>query len=270
MDAIQPFAFAGLEDAAYKANPWLILEKDYGSQVIPAIADYDTIRWALGKAVGDTIDYTDERGEHFQILLAGAIKKTMLQGSLIISERNFTARFPSAQGYQVFLIDTPPAATGSTAKALTLALRDFGLEVTPAAQRLALFLSVENSYLSIFLLLGGLGLFLGSIGMGVIVMRNVLERRKELALLGALGFKKPALYRLILGEHAGLLGLGLAAGTLSALLALIPNLLSTTAELPLESLAGTLLLILLSGIAWIWFAARLALRGDLLPALRNE
>ena len=67
-----------------------------------------------------------------------------------------------------------------------------------------------------------------------------------------------------------MLGLGLAAGTLSALLALIPNLLSTTAELPLESLAGTLLLILLSGIAWIWFAARLALRGDLLPALRNE
>lgn len=270
MDSIEPFAFAGLDDAAYQANPWLILEKDYGNHVIPAIADYDTIRWALGKAVGDNIDYTDERGEHFQILLAGAIKKTMLQGSLIISESNFTSRFPSAQGYQVFLIDTPPATAGGTAKALTLALRDFGLEVTPAAQRLALFLSVENSYLSIFLLLGGLGLFLGSIGMGVIVMRNVLERRKELALLGAVGFARGDLYRLVLGEHAGLLGLGLVCGTLSALLALIPNLLSTTAELPAVSLAGTLLLILVSGIVWIWLAARLALRGDLLPVLRNE
>ncbi len=270
MDSVGPFTFAGLEDAAYKANPWLILEKDYGSPVIPAIADYDTIRWALGKAVGDIIDYTDERGEHFQILLAGAIKKTMLQGSLIISERNFTARFPSAQGYQVFLIDTPPTAAAGTAKALSLALRDFGLEVTPGAQRLALFLSVENSYLSIFLLLGGLGLFLGSIGMGVIVMRNVLERRKELALLGAVGFARGDLYRLVLGEHAGLLGLGLTSGTLSALLALIPNLLSTTAELPAAALAGTLLLILVSGIAWIWLATRLALRGDLLQALRSE
>jgi len=203
-------------------------------------------------------------------LLAGAIQKTMLQGSLIISESNLTSRFPSAQGYQGFLIDTPPAAAAETTKALTLALRDFGLEVTPAAQRLARFLSVENSYLSIFLLLGGLGLFLGSIGMGVIVMRNVLERRKELALLGAVGFARADLYRLVLGEHAGLLGLGLACGTLSALLALIPNLLSTTAELPAAALAGTLLLILVSGIAWIWLATRLALRGDLLPALRNE
>jgi len=113
-------------------------------------------------------------------------------------------------------------------------------------------------------------LFLGSIGMGVIVMRNVLERRKELTLLRAVGFARGDLYRLVLAEHAGLLGLGLACGTLSALLALIPNLLSTTAELPAAALAGTLLLILISGIAWIWLAARLALRGDLLPALRNE
>ncbi len=270
MESVQPFTFAGLADAAYQSNPWRILEKNYGANVIPAIADADTIQWALGKAVGDTIDYTDEQGRHFQILLAGAIQKTMLQGSLIISENNFTARFPAAQGYQVFLIDTPPAAAAATAKSLTRALRDFGLELTPAAQRLALFLSVENSYLSIFLLLGGLGILLGSIGIGVIVMRNVLERRKELALLGALGFEKPALYRLILSEHAGLLVLGLAAGTFSALLALIPNLLSTTAELPLASLAGTLLLILFSGIVWIWLAAHLALRSDLLPALRSE
>ena len=61
------------------------------------------------------------------------------------------------------------------------------MEVTPAVRRLAAFNAVQNTYLSTFQVLGGLGLLLGSVGLGVVVLRNVLERRGELALLLAVG-----------------------------------------------------------------------------------
>ena len=47
--------------------------------------------------------------------------------------------------------------------------------------RLAAFQEVQNTYLSIFQLLGGLGLLLGTVGLGMVVLRNALERRSELA-----------------------------------------------------------------------------------------
>jgi len=40
---------------------------------------------------------------------------------------------------------------------------------------------VQNTYLNTFQVLGALGLLLGSAGLGVVVLRNVLERRAELA-----------------------------------------------------------------------------------------
>ena len=33
---------------------------------VPAIGDANSIQWALGKQIGDTIDYTDEQGRTFK------------------------------------------------------------------------------------------------------------------------------------------------------------------------------------------------------------
>jgi ABC-type antimicrobial peptide transport system permease subunit len=149
-------------------------------------------------------------------------------------------------------------------------LQDRGLELIPAADRLNAFNAVQNTYLDTFQVLGGLGLLLGSAGLGVVVLRNVLERRGELAVLLAAGFRPRALRWLILSEHAALECLGLLIGIVAALAAVLPALLSLAAPVSYLSLAATLGLVFLSGLLWTWAAARLALRGDLLPALRNE
>ena len=47
-----------------------------------------------------------------------------------------------------------------------------------------------------------------SFGLGVILLRNVFERRSELALLLAVGFRKSSLKWLVLSEHAALLVTG--------------------------------------------------------------
>jgi ABC-type antimicrobial peptide transport system permease subunit len=130
--------------------------------------------------------------------------------------------------------------------------------------------AVQNTYLGTFQVLGGLGLLLGSAGLGVVVLRNVLERRGELGLFLAVGFRRRTLQGLVLGEHGALLGLGLSLGIASALVAVLPSVLTPGQHLPWASLALTLAAVLLNGALWTWLATRFALRGDLLAALRNE
>ena len=237
---------------------------------IPAIGDAASIQWALGKKVGDAIDYTDEHGRTFKLRLVGAVANSILQGSLIIDEAEFVKRFPSEAGCRMFLLDTPSNRVSQASAALSRALQDTGLEITPAAQRLAQFNAVQNTYLNTFQVLGGLGLLLGSAGLGVVVLRNVLERRAELALLLAVGWRRRQLLGLVLGEHAILLGLGLAVGILSALVAVLPALLAPAGELPWRSLGATLAAVCAVGMIATWGATRLALRGPLLESLRSE
>ena len=185
-------------------------------------------------------------------------------------EAEFLKKFPGESGYRMFLIDCPSNALPKVSAELSRALQDFGFEVTPAARRLAQFNAVQNTYLNTFQLLGGLGLLLGSAGLGVVVLRNVLERRGELALLLAVGFERGALQRLVLAEHAALLVLGLGAGLVSAVVSVLPTVLSPTAVFPLGSLALTLGAVFVTGLLATWLATRWALRGNLLEGLRNE
>jgi len=253
-----------------QVNRWDLLTADYGKDVVPAIGDSATITWALGKSIGDEIQFVDEKGQKFNVLLVGMLKESILQGSLIISEDNFVKRFPSEQGYRMFLIDLAPGKTETVSEALSAGLRDFGLELSSTKQRLAAFSAVENTYLSIFLILGGLGLILGSIGLGLVVLRNVVDRRGELAMLWAVGFARDSLKQMVFYEHSGLMLCGLAIGLVTALIAVAPVLTSPGAEVPYLSLILTTAGIAISGLMWILVASVFALSGKMLDALRNE
>ena len=287
-------------------RPWLLLKTAavtdaplQQNDAIPAIGDAASIQWALHKKVGDVIPYTDERGNKFIVRIVGAVANSILQGSLIIDEAEFIKRFPSTSGYRMFLIDAPSeraaelhsaessknpmtrktdndssaeriSAARSISAVLSRALRDVGLELTPTEKRLAAFNAVQNTYLNTFQILGGLGLLLGSAGMGIVVLRNVLERRSELAVLLAIGFRRGNLRWLVLSEHAALLWCGVGLGFFAALFAVMPALLSPRDDLPYLSLAVTLGAVLASGMTWTWAATSLALRGELMEALRNN
>ena len=76
------------------------------------------------------------------------------------------------------------------------------------------------------MVLGGLGLVLGSIGLGLVVLRNMLERRGELAMLRAVGFDRGRLKRMVFHEHWGLMLAGLVCGVLAAVVAVVPTVQS--------------------------------------------
>jgi len=270
LDSRGAFTFAKILKSESSERPWLLLHRGANDEAVPAIGDEASIVWALGKKIGDTLTYLDERGHSFQVRLVGALANSILQGNLLISEDEFKARFPGESGYRMFLIDAPSKNAAQVDATLSRALQDVGLQLTPATKRLEAFNAVQNTYLNTFQVLGGLGLLLGSAGLGVMVMRNVLERRAELALLLAVGFRRRSLHRLVLSEHVGLLGLGLFIGIAAALVAVLPAVLTPGSEFPIASLAVTLAGVLGSGLLWTWVATWVALRGRLLEALRNE
>jgi putative ABC transport system permease protein len=264
------FTFTKVIKGAETKEAWNLLNRDLGKDVVPAVGDYATVIWALGKSVGDQLQYTDDKGNSFKLQIVGLIKDSILQGSLIIAEDEFTKRFPSVEGYRMLLIDCPQQKIDAVTDKLSFGLKDFGLDLMPAAQRLAEFNAVENTYLSIFALLGGFGLILGSVGLGLVVLRNVLDRRGELAMLRAVGFDKITLRKMIFNEHSGLMLGGLACGVIAALVAVGPALKTPGAQAASFSLVLTIVAIGISGMIWIWLAAKLALSGEMLDALRNE
>lgn len=265
------FTFATVDNNGVGGNPWLLLKSKGGEDnVVPAIGDQASILWAMGKKVGDTLDYVDERGRAFKVKIVGAVANSILQGNLLIDEAAFVERFPSETGYRMFLIDAPSNGLAKTSATLTRALRDVGVELTPATVRLAAFNAVQNTYLGTFQILGGLGLLLGSAGLGVVVLRNVLERRGELALLLAVGFRSRGLRWLVISEHGALLIAGLAIGVTAAFVAVVPSILSPGASVPYGSLLLTLAGVSVSGVLWTWLATTAALRGRLVDALRSE
>jgi ABC-type antimicrobial peptide transport system permease subunit len=167
-------------------------------------------------------------------------------------------------------VDVPGERSEEVEAYLEKSLSDLGLELTSTERRLEAFGAVQNTYLEIFLILGGLGMMLGSVGLGVLVYRNSLERRSEFALLRALGFSVSRLKRMILWEHGLLAGSGLLIGTVSALVAVFPALAAPGTRVPLETLAVMFIGIAAASFIWIWIATRAAFRKEIIQALRDE
>ena len=270
------FTFAGTlaSSEAERQNPWLLLDRQIGGGAIPVIADATSLQYVLHASVGDTFSM-DVGGERpLELQFVASLSDSVLQGELIMSEANFVRLFPSQQGYRFFLVDAAGVhtreAAAATAGAIERELSTFGFDAVTAAERLEAFHRVENTYLSTFQSLGGLGLLLGTIGLAAVMFRNVLERRRELGLLRAVGYDRRRVTQMILAEAMLLLGAGLGAGALSATLAVAPAWLGRSGARP----GGTLLILLagvaVAGVLSSGIAARAALRGDVLTGLRAE
>jgi putative ABC transport system permease protein len=265
------FAFQKTTDNA--SEPWSLLEFETGSSEIPAVIDFNTMMYSLKLGIGSTLPYVNERNEAVNVRIVGALKPGMMQGILLVDEAAVIEHFPSHAGYRMFLFDNVLDA-GSDAVTLAVALNkrfgDIGFDAVPAASRLAEFNRVQDTYISIFQVLGGLGVVLGAFGLSIMVMRNVLQRRSELALMRAIGFSVSTIRRMILAEHWALLLAGLFCGGTAALVAVLPTFVSRQLEPPWAALVLVLCGVFLCGLVSTWLAVRSSLRGELVSALRSE
>ena len=257
-------------------NPWKLLDEPQEDGTIPVLGDMNTLMYSLHKGIGQTVDVPG--GKKLKIM--GMFDGSVFQGQLLMSAANFDRVFPHAKGgSQYFLIDVAYddnkslAENRQVAEGVEKVLESKigrGFDAQFVSDRLASFLAVQNTYLSTFLALGGLGLLLGTFGLATVMLRNVFERRSELALMRAVGFRNTSLIWLVLWENGLLLVWGLAAGTLSALAAMLPHLLTTGADVPWGMGAEVLAAIFLAGMFAALFAVRKAVQTPVLETLRGE
>ena len=258
------FAATTARTDSERANPWTLLLPQDGE--VPAFGEKNTVEWMLHSKVGGRITLPPDHS----LRIDGLLSDSVFQSSLLVSEANFLRMYSGHEGYNYFLIHTPANKESEVRRVLELAYADRGFQATPTAERLQSFLAVENMYLSTFQALGGLGLILGSLGLAVVLLRGVWERRGELALLRALGFRRATLSFLILAENAFLLLVGLLSGTLSALIAVAPHLLSGGGSIPWLHLLALLVGVVLVGLIAGMLATISTLRAPLILALRRE
>jgi len=255
---------------AERANPWLLLLADLPDGVVPVIADANSMTYVLHRRLGEEMVIT-QGGREVRLKFVAALRDSIFQGELLMSQANFTRLFPEREGYQFLMVETLPERAAVVAGQMEDSLIDFGADVTATSARLAQFHRVENTYLSTFQTLGGFGLLLGTVGLAAVLLRNAFERRRELALLGAVGYKRRHFRLMALAENTLLLVAGLMAGALCAGLAIAPTIVERGGRMPITT-SGALLLfaVFTTGLLSSIVATRLALRAPLLESLRTE
>ncbi|MDG2400151.1 MAG: hypothetical protein P8M04_06235 [Akkermansiaceae bacterium] len=221
-----------LEGRFKTSDKWSILE----GEGVPAIVDETTMMWVLKKKVGDELIYQDEWGNDFPVKIVGVVKDSVFQGSLILDEKKLLEKYPSLGGYQLFLSPDEKAQ-----EILQEETADLGGKVTATKDRLAAFHEVENTYIAIFNVLGGLGIILGSVGVGIVTARNLVERKAEFETLRMLGISKLRRSKIVKREVKLMVAWGLGIGLVSALIAVIPVLGGTIGVMDLLWMTGLVL-----------------------------
>ena len=265
---VDPNAMAARAAFIADDDVWPLLKLDLPDGMVPAlVGDADTAMWGLeaklGPEQGDVLDYVDDAGRAFKVKLVGALpmRLSILQGSLLIAETDFMERFPSEAGYRMFLLNEP--VEGRTFDRV-------GFDAVRSVDRLLEFYAVESTYLAMFLVLGIFGLVVGSAGVGIVVLRNVQDRKAELALLKAVGYRAVDLKKLLLMEHGILTAAGFAVGLVAAFTAMFPALFLSGTALSIGFMSRLLLVVVASCAVSLGIAVALAVRGDALAGLRSE
>lgn len=262
----------GVTPSTFDGEPWDLLEQDLGPDVIPAVADANSATWILKLGIGDELAMEGESGRPVRLRLVGLLERSLFQSEVLVSEAALLRHFPSLARRSFFLIDAPAERTAEVAQGLEEGLGRYGFDVSTTAERLASYHAVEDTYLSTFQALGGFGLLLGTLGLGVALLRSLIERRGELATLRAFGFRRRRIAGMVVAENGFLLLLGVAVGTVSGLLAVAPRLMSVggAGRLPWAPLAATILAVVAVGLVSCAAAVRSALKAPLLPVLKDE
>jgi len=279
------FAFA---QAANRDHPWFALRETAadGSQspsaaAVPVILDQNTAMYSLHlwEGIGQEFEIDDDGGR-IRMKVVGLLENSIFQGELLIAESVFVRLFPRESGYRYFLIESGssegradglPSAPSIDAirRYWEASLSDYGVETQTTVERLAELAAVQNTYLSTFRSLGGLGLLLGSVGLAVVQWRTLLERRGELALMLATGFSRLRLAVVVLCETWLLLGAGCAVGLASAAIATVPNA-AARASTPWAAIALLAAAMFVIGSAVAGLSAAAVLRHPPWAVLRRE
>lgn len=272
---VEPFVMQNIGAFIDKVDAWQHLLDYRDEDTIPVLAgDGDTKMWGLGidPGKGDVLLQADGGTRQKPLRVVGSLpmRLSVFQGALLMSMDNFNRLYPEEEGYRVFLLDTRNHNGDKLAATLMSRFRHYGMDAMDAGKRLTVFLGVQNSYMAMYFIIGGLGLLLGAFGVGLVAALSVIERRMELATLRALGFIPQELNALVFWEFAILLVPAALWGTLTAVLSGWPYVKASSVNISIPYMVLLVLGIILAGFFSVGLAIRATIRRPLLDSLRDE
>lgn len=257
-------------DATTKKPTWEILNQSLANNCIPAVADQTVITWGMGKTLGDSILYANESGDSIYLVLVAGLESSVFQGNLLISKQNFEKHFPTISGSNVMLANVNSEQKEILKENLERAFRNYGANIQSAPERLAMFNSVTNTYLDIFLALGGITLIIGTFGIAIIIFRSIQSRKSQYAMMQAIGISQKKIRQISTIEFAIILFAGIGIGLISSILASLQSLITANAVVPYLLLFSLIILFIINGLVWIFIGSKMSVKSNFIDQLRNE
>lgn len=231
----------GIDMKALSASDFQITQSIQTSTdtVYPALIDATVLTWGLMMNVGDTLHYINDKGQPVSIVLIGTLANSIFQGNILIDRSLFSEIWQETTGSEVFLLKVNEAEKEEVKTLLSQALNEYGVKVSTTSERLKQFNTVTDTYLTIFLTLGGIGLLLGIMSFIIVVRKNLAMRRREIDLYRTLGFTDKSIENILYRENRLVPLYAIITGVISALVGVSISFMNTSVWIWLLALLFT-------------------------------
>lgn len=230
-----------------------VLDRMGSGDAIYGLVDETVLLWSMMKAVGDTLHYSGPSGGNIDVIIAGTLPNTALQGYVLIPEQILETHWPD-RGSRLILVKSENPSAGTL---LETALNEYGIRAVPATERLRTLGSVTDTYLTIFLMLGAIGLVLGVASFVLGVHKRLATKKTDIRLMRALGFGDKAIARSLARENTPIPVLAVILGLLSAVVSVAVSF----GAIPLWTWAVCLITSLLSIFLILYSVQRMSVQA---------
>ena len=186
------------------------------------LIDEESLIWSLKKSVGDTLYYQNDRGETVPVVIAGTYPTGIFHGNAIMSADDFRRLWPKESGVEVLLMKS--SRPDEAAEMLSTAMNEYGLNIQTVGERIQMFFEVTETYLLIFLTLGGLGLLLGIFSLMIIVRKNLTAQAATIRQYRAMGFNDRLIQHFLLRENLLVPLYAVAVGATGSVISISANI----------------------------------------------
>jgi putative ABC transport system permease protein len=173
----------------------------------------DAGAFGIGLEVGQVIAFKNQLGMVYNLMIAGIMKQNAMQGAFM-GEQVVRSEF-LASGYALLLVKFQPGLdTGEQAVLLEKSFLANGLQTIDIQALARQITSLVNSMFTLFEAFLAMGLIVGISGLGIITIRSIHERRIEIGMMRAIGYRKSMVVANFAIESAFISLLGIVIGTL--------------------------------------------------------
>ena len=168
-----------------------------------------------------------------------------------MSKEDFRTLWPKEVGVEVLLVKS--SRSDETAEILSIAMNEYGLNIQTIEERIKMFFEVTETYLIIFMTLGGLGLLFGIFSLVIIVRKNLTAQTNTIQQYRAMGFSEHLIGQILLRENFIVPFYAILIGATGSIISISANVggAGITALLSALTVLIIICLILFHSIRWL-------------------